>query len=138
MPFPSSRSLRAVIHAVDNWDHLSNQVVISYASCVTQCTATDGWHILPLQTIEQGSSDLLQHSLLVDQAGRPHVSFQHSGLSYAGCNLNCSVPGSWFEVSIDATTGGTGVRSASSVVCCRWACFRRGSSISPPARRRGV
>jgi hypothetical protein len=97
------------------WDHLNNQVVISYASCDTQCNTTDGWHILPLQTIEQGSSDLLQHSLLVDQAGRPHMSFQHSGLSYAGCNLNCSVPGSWFEVPIEATTGGTGVGSANSV-----------------------
>lgn len=97
------------------WDHLSNQVVISYASCDTQCTVISGWHILPLQTIEQGSSDLLQHALVVDQAGHPHMSFQHGGLSYVGCNLNCSVPGSWFEVPIEATTGGTGVGSASSV-----------------------
>jgi hypothetical protein len=97
------------------WDHISNQVAISYASCDTQCTTTAGWHVLPIQTIEQGSSDLLQHSLVVDQAGRPHMSFQHGGLSYTGCNLNCSVPGSWFEVPIEATTGGSGPGSASSV-----------------------
>lgn len=97
------------------WDHLNSQVAISFAACDTQCTTPDTWHILPLQTIEQGSSDLQQHSLVVDQAGRPHVSFQHAGLSYAGCNLNCTLPGSWFEVPIEATTGGTGVGSGSSV-----------------------
>jgi hypothetical protein len=97
------------------WDDLSNQVVISYASCDTQCTTIDGWRILPIQAIEQGSSDLLQHALVVDQAGRPHMSFQHGGLSYVGCNLNCSVPGSWFEVPIEPSTGGSGAGSASSV-----------------------
>lgn len=97
------------------WDHLSTQVVISYAACDTQCTAPDAWHILPVQAIEQGSSDLLQHSLEIDQAGRPHMSFQHGGLSYAGCTTSCTLPGSWFEVPIEASGGGTGVGSGSSV-----------------------
>lgn len=97
------------------WDHLNTQVVIAYATCDTQCTTANAWHILPLQQIDQGSSDLEQHSLVIDQAGRPHVSFQHTGLSYAGCNLNCTVPGSWFEVPIEASTGGTGVGSGSSL-----------------------
>ncbi|HTH64444.1 MAG TPA: hypothetical protein VL563_07155 [Gemmatimonadales bacterium] len=97
------------------WDLLNNQDVITYATCDTQCTTPGAWHILPLQTIEQGSSDLSQHSLVIDQAGRPHMSFQHAGLSYAACNLNCTTPGSWFEVPIEATTGGTGIGSGSSV-----------------------
>jgi hypothetical protein len=97
------------------WDRLNNQDVITYATCDTQCTTPSGWHTLPLQTIEPGSSDLQQHSLVIDQAGRPHMSFQHAGLSYAACNLNCTVPGSWFEVPIEATTGGTGIGSGSSV-----------------------
>ncbi len=97
------------------WDRLNGQVVISYATCDTQCTTSDAWHILPVQVIEQGSSDLLQHSLVIDQAGRPHMSFQHAGLSYAACNVNCTLPGSWFEVPIEATTGGTGLGSGSAV-----------------------
>lgn len=96
------------------WDRVSNQVFITYATCDTQCATPDVWHILPLQTIEQGSSDLLQHSLVIDPAGRPHMSFQHAGLSYAACNLSCTAPGSWFEVPIEAT-GGTGIGSGSSV-----------------------
>ncbi len=43
------------------------------------------------------------------------MSFQHAGLSYAACNLNCTAPGSWLEVPIEAMTGGTGVGSGSSV-----------------------
>jgi len=97
------------------WDRVSNQVVITYATCDTQCGGPNAWHVLPLQTIEQGSSDLLQHSLVVDQAGRPHMSFQHAGLSYAACNINCTAPGSWFEVPIETTTGGTGVGAGNSV-----------------------
>jgi hypothetical protein len=97
------------------WDRVNSQVVITYATCDTQCATPNAWHILPLQSIEQGSSDLLQHSLVIDAAGRPHMSFQHAGLSFAACNLNCTAPGSWFEVPIESTTGGTGVGSGSSV-----------------------
>ncbi|HEY6223197.1 MAG TPA: hypothetical protein VIW26_05400 [Gemmatimonadales bacterium] len=97
------------------WDRLNSQVVISFATCDTQCTTANAWRILPVQALEQGSSDLLQHSLVVDQAGRPHMSFQHAGLSYAGCNANCVTPGSWFEVPIEATTGGTAIGSGSTV-----------------------
>lgn len=97
------------------WGRLSNQTVITYASCDSQCTTANSWHILPVQSIEQGSSDLSQHSLVIDQAGRPHVSFQHAGLSYAGCNLNCTLPGSWFEVPIETSTGGTGIGSGNSL-----------------------
>jgi hypothetical protein len=97
------------------WDRLNNQDVITYATCDTECTTPNAWHTLALQTIEQGSSDLQQHSLIVDPAGRPHMSFQHAGLSYAACNLNCTTPGSWFEVPIEGTTGGTRIGEASSV-----------------------
>ncbi|HKC46475.1 MAG TPA: hypothetical protein VKB63_02660 [Gemmatimonadales bacterium] len=93
------------------WGNLNNQVVITFATCDTQCTTTNGWHVLPLETIA-GSSDLQQHSLVVDQTGRAHVSFQNGGLSYAECNLNCTVSGSWLEVPVQ---GGSGVGSASAV-----------------------
>lgn len=96
------------------WGRLNNQAVISYASCDSQCTTANAWHILPVQTIEQGSS-LSQHSLVFDQAGRPHMSFQHAGLSYAGCNVNCTLPGNWFEVPIESSTGAVGVGSNSSL-----------------------
>lgn len=119
------------------WDHVSSQVVISYATCDTQCTTPDAWHILPLQTIEQGSSDLQQHSLVVDQAGRPHMSFQHAGLSFAGCNFSCSLPGSWFEVPIEPTSGGTGVGSGSAVGVLPVGLFQSGIVYLSAAASRG-
>ena len=98
------------------WDRFgSNRVAITFATCDTQCATANAWHLLPIQAIEQGSSDLEQHSLVLDQAGRPHMSFQHAGLSYAACNLNCTQPGSWFEVPIEASSGGAGSGSGSSV-----------------------
>jgi hypothetical protein len=107
------------------WDKLSGVVVITFASCDTQCTS-NGWHLLPLEQIENGSSDYLQHSLVVDAAGNPHMSFQHGGLSYAGCNLSCSIPGSWFEVPIEATLGNQVVGTGSSVVALPVGLFRAG------------
>lgn len=97
------------------WDRLSGQVAITFASCDTLCTTPTGWRILPIQTIELGSSDFLEHSLAIDAAGRPHMSFQHGGLSYAGCNVNCTLAGSWFEVPIEATLGSQSAGAGSSV-----------------------
>jgi hypothetical protein len=107
------------------WDMLSGIVLITFASCDTQCTST-AWHILPLQTIENGSSDYLQHSLVVDATGRPHMSFQHGGLSYAGCNSICTLPGSWFEVPIEATLGTQVVGAGSSVAALPIGLFQAG------------
>jgi hypothetical protein len=119
------------------WGRFNNQVVITYATCDTQCTTPNAWHILPVQTIEQGSSDLLQHSLVIDEAGRPHLSFQHAGLSYAGCNLNCTLPGSWFEVPIDASSGGTAVGSGSSVAVLPVGLFQAGMVYLSAGAMRG-
>lgn len=88
------------------WGSPGGTSTITYASCDTQCTTPNAWRILPIQVIESGSSDLLQHSLVIDATGSPHMSFQHAGLSYAGCTSTiCVLPGSWFEVPIEANAG---------------------------------
>lgn len=98
--------------SVAYWGKLGGSATINYAECAGVCTTIVGWNILPVQSIGAGTSDLDQHSLILDAAGRPQMSFQHDGLAYAGCVSSCTVPGAWFEVLVDPGVAG----AASSVV----------------------
>jgi hypothetical protein len=98
---------------LDYWGHYNGQAALVFGGCDSGCGSITQWGFLPLQIVSTSSSDIAQHSLLIDAAGRPHASFRDAGLAYASCVANCTLPGSWFEVVADgsALSGG-----ASSVV----------------------
>jgi len=96
------------VPSVAYWGKLGPSAAITYARCNGVCTTSIGWDILPVQVIAAGSSDLDQHSLVIDAAGRPQMSFQHGGLAYAGCVSNCTVPGAWLEFLVDPGVAGPG------------------------------
>lgn len=89
------------VPSVAYWDEVATLSAISYAHCGGVCTTSAGWSILPIQAVPAAVSDLDQHSLVVDASGHPQMTFQHGGLAYAACNVNCTSPGAWFEVLID-------------------------------------
>jgi hypothetical protein len=94
--------------SVAYWGKVGPSTAIEYARCNGVCTTTIGWDILPVQVIQAGASDFDQHSLVVDAAARPQMSFQHGGLAYAGCISNCTSPGAWLEFVIDPGVAGPG------------------------------
>jgi hypothetical protein len=96
------------VPSVAYWGKLGGLATINYALCAGVCTTSVGWNILPIQTLESGTSDLDQHSLVLDAASRPQMSFQHGGLSYAGCVSSCTAPGAWLEFLVDPGVGGVG------------------------------
>jgi hypothetical protein len=96
------------VPSVAYWGKAGPSATIVYARCNGVCTTTIGWDVLPIQVIDASTSDLDQHSLVIDAAGRPQMSFQHGGLAYAGCISSCTVPGAWLEFLIDPGVAGPG------------------------------
>lgn len=96
------------VPSVAYWGRLGGSATINYGQCAGVCTTSVGWNILPIQTLESGTSDLDQHSLVLDAASRPQMSFQHGGLAYAGCVSNCTLPGAWLEFLVDPGVAGGG------------------------------
>ena len=96
------------VPSVAYWGKLGGSATISFAQCAGVCTTIVGWNILPVQTLGTGTSDLGQHSLVVDAAGRPQMSFQHDGLAYAGGVSSCTAPGAWLEFLVDPGVAGSG------------------------------
>jgi hypothetical protein len=96
------------VPSVAYWGRLGPSATINYALCAGVCTTSIGWNILPIQSLESGTSDLDQHSLVLDAASRPQMSFQHGGLAYAGCVSSCTAPGAWLEYLVEPGVGGAG------------------------------
>jgi len=106
-------------------------------------------------TIDSTVGTVATTSLVVDVSQHVHVLYSQDGVStlcYAACAGSCALATSWQHVTVD-TTANSGLGSSLVIDAAglhatyqifngqgdlRWACFRRGSSISPPARRRGV
>lgn len=98
---------------LDYWGSSSGQAAMVFSACDSGCDTAAQWEFLPLVYLSLSSSDIAQHSLLVDAAGRPHASFRDRGMGYASCVSDCTLPGSWFEVLAD---GSPLAGSASSLV----------------------
>jgi hypothetical protein len=98
---------------LDYWGRNGGQAAMVFSACDSACDAAVQWEFLPLRLVTLSSSDIAQHSLLIDAAGRPHATFRDRGMAYASCVSACTLPGSWFEIFAD---GSTLAGSASSIV----------------------
>lgn len=111
-PVSSARAVLALDASgaprLDYWGHYSGEAALIFGGCDSGCGNVAQWGFLPLQIVSSSSSDIAQHSLLIDASGRPHASFRDGGLAYASCVANCTLPGSWFEILADgsALSGG--------------------------------
>jgi hypothetical protein len=106
-PVPFARPVLALdpvgAPRLDYWGRYNGQAALVFGGCDSGCGSITQWGFLPLQIVSIATSDIAQHSLLIDAAGRPHVSFRDAGLAYASCVASCTAPGSWFEIAADAS-----------------------------------
>lgn len=92
----------------DSWN-------FKYATCTGSCAGAANWQVTTVDTVGSVGEN---SSLVVDAAGRLHVSYAHSGngdVKYATCAANCATQAGWQTVTIDGELTSVGPFTALAV-----------------------